>query len=425
MKMALSQNHLPAEVLEKGKKARAAALALANGNTNLKNTALIGMADALLANANAIIAANRKDVESGRANGMAESLVDRLSLNEKRIAEMSKGLREVAALPDPIGEIIEGWTRPNGLQIQKVRVPLGAVGIIYEARPNVTAEAAGLCLKSGNAVILRGGKEALHSNRAIVAVMASAAEKSGVPNGAIQLIENLDREVATGMMRANGLIDVLIPRGGAGLIQSVIQNATVPVIETGVGNCHLYLDATADKKMATEICINAKVQRPSVCNAIETLLVHEALGEKYLVELLTELERRNVEIRGCERTVKAFPQAKPATASDWEEEFLRLVLAVRVVNSLDEALAHIHRYSSKHSEAIVTRDFVAAERFTRELDAAAVYVNASTRFTDGFEFGFGAEIGISTQKLHARGPMGLRELTSIKYIIRGEGQIRT
>lgn len=305
-----------------------------------------------------------------------------------------------------------------------MRVPLGVVGIIYEARPNVTADAAGLCLKSGNAVILRGGKEALNSNRAIVEVMAVAAETGGIAAGALQLIENPDREVAAGMMRANGLIDVLIPRGGAGLIQSVIQNATVPVIETGVGNCHLYLDATADRAMATAICINAKVQRPSVCNAIETLLVHEALGETYLGELLAELDRRGVEIRGCEQTVSVFPKAKPATESDWEEEFLRLVLAVRVVKSIDEALAHIRRYSSKHSEAIVTRDLVAAERFTREIDAAAVYVNASTRFTDGFEFGFGAEIGISTQKLHARGPMGLRELTSIKYVVHGEGHIR-
>jgi len=415
---------LPSEVLEKGRQARTAAVALANCTAHIKNAALVLMAEALVANTNAIITANKKDIETGRANGMPEPLVDRLSLNEQRIADMAKGLREVAALPDPIGEIIEGWTRPNGLRIQKVRVPLGVVGIIYEARPNVTADAAGLCLKSGNAVILRGGKEALNSNRAIVAVMAAAAEKTGIPGGAIQLIENPSREVAAGMMRANGLIDVLIPRGGAGLIQSVIQNATVPVIETGVGNCHLYLDATADGKMATAICLNAKVQRPSVCNAIETLLVHEALGENYLVELLTELDHCGVEIRGCERTVKAFPKAKPATESDWEEEFLRLVLAVRVVNSLDDALAHIHRYSSQHSEAIVTRDPVAAERFTREIDAAAVYVNASTRFTDGFEFGFGAEIGISTQKLHARGPMGLRELTSIKYVIRGEGQVR-
>ncbi len=422
--MTILQNDLPPEVFEKGKKARAAAMILANCNTNIKNTALLAMADALVANASEIIAANKRDVETGRANGMAESLIDRLSLNENRVAEMAKGLREVATLPDPIGEVIEGWTRPNGLRIQKVRVPLGVVGIIYEARPNVTADAAGLCLKSGNAVILRGGKEALHSNRAIVAVMARATEKSGVPSGAIQLIENPDREVATAMMRANGLIDVLIPRGGAGLIQSVMQNATVPMIETGVGNCHLYLDATADKKMAADICINAKTQRPSVCNAIETLLVHETWSKIYLAELLDALDRCGVEIRGCERTVKVFPKARLATESDWAEEFLRLVLAVRVVNDLDEALAHIHRYSSKHSEAIVTADLVATERFTRELDAAAVYVNASTRFTDGFEFGFGAEIGISTQKLHARGPMGLRELTSIKYVIHGEGQVR-
>ncbi|MCG3119785.1 MAG: Gamma-glutamyl phosphate reductase [bacterium] len=423
--MALWQNDLSPEVLEKGKKARLAALALANCKTTDKNTALLAMAAALRANTDEIISANKKDVAAGLANSMPNALVDRLSITEKRIVEMANGLHEVAALPDPIGEVLEGWTRPNGLRIQKVRVPLGVVGIIYEARPNVTADAAGLCLKSGNAVILRGGKEALNSNRAIVDVMMTAAEKCGAPAGAVQLIENPDREVATAMMRANGLIDVLIPRGGAGLIQSVLQNATVPVIETGVGNCHLYLDATADKKMATAICINAKVQRPSVCNAIETLLVHEALGESYLVELLAELNRLGVEIRGCERTVAAFSKAQLATEADWEEEFLRLVLAVRVVNSLDETLAHIQRYSSKHSEAIVTQDLMAAERFTRELDAAAVYVNASTRFTDGYEFGFGAEIGISTQKLHARGPMGLRELTSSKYIIRGEGQIRS
>jgi glutamate-5-semialdehyde dehydrogenase len=423
--MTISKHaELPLEIVEKGQKARKAATALATCNTRVKNAALLAMAEALVANAGEIVAANKQDVENGVANGMAASLVDRLSLNEKRIADMANGLQQVAGLLDPIGEVIEGWTRPNGLRIQKVRVPLGVVGIIYEARPNVTADAAGLCLKSGNAVILRGGKEALNSNRAIVEAMSEAAEKSGIPADAVQLIENPDRAVAAGMMRANGLIDVLIPRGGAGLIQSVIQNATVPVIETGVGNCHLYLDARADTKMATEICINAKVQRPSVCNAIETLLVHEALGEKYLVELLTELDRHGVEIRGCERTVKAFPKAKPATESDWEEEFLRLVLAVRVVKNSDEALAHIHRYSSKHSEAIVTRDLEAANRFTHEIDAAAVYVNASTRFTDGFEFGFGAEIGISTQKLHARGPMGLRELTSIKYVVWGEGQVR-
>ena len=422
--MSSVNSDLPPEILEKGKLARAAALQLAQANTHQKNTALLAMGDALLNKADKIIAANAMDVKTGLSNGLSPSLVDRLALNEKRIADMANGLKEVAGLPDPIGEVIAGWTRPNGLRIQKVRVPLGVVGIIYEARPNVTADAAGLCLKSGNAVILRGGKEALESNRAIVKVMSEASTTNGMAPGMIQLIESTDRDVAAGMMRANGLIDVLIPRGGAGLIQTVVKTATVPVIETGVGNCHLYLDASADKKMATAICINAKVQRPSVCNAIETLLIHEELGEDYLRELLGELDRRGVEIHGCERTVKAFPKSRPAMEADWEEEFLRLVLAVRVVKNLDEALAHIQRYSSRHSEAIITRDLEAAERFTHELDAAVVYVNASTRFTDGFEFGFGAEIGISTQKLHARGPMGLRELTSIKYVVHGEGQVR-
>ena len=419
-----ADSNLPVEILEKGRRAGQAATHLALCNADQKNTALVAMAEALMENAASIIAANENDVKTGLASGMAESLVDRLSLNEKRIAGMAEGLRQVAALPDPIGEIVAGWTRPNGLQIQKVRVPLGVVGIIYEARPNVTADAVGLCLKSGNAVILRGGKEATQSNQAIVRVLSAAAERSGIPPAAIQLIENPDREIARGMMRATGLIDVLIPRGGAGLIRSVVENSTVPVIETGVGNCHLYLDASADTEMATAICLNAKTQRPSVCNAIETLLVHEALGEDYLAGLLSALDQRGVEIRGCERTVKVFPKAKPASKTDWAEEFLRLVLAVRVVRSLDEALAHIRCYSSRHSEAIVTNDLNAAGRFTREIDAAAVYVNASTRYTDGFEFGFGAEIGISTQKLHARGPMGLRELTSTKYVIHGEGQVR-
>jgi glutamate-5-semialdehyde dehydrogenase len=421
---ALQTAALPPEVLEKGKQARAAALALAQCHAAQKKSALEAMAEALIRGTAQILAANQKDLEAGRARGMASTHIDRLALNEKRIFAMSEGLREVAALPDPIGEIIEGWTRPNGLRIQKVRVPLGVIGIIYEARPNVTADAAGLCLKSGNAVILRGGGEALYSNLAIVEILATAAEAYALPRAAIQLIANTDREVATGMMRANGLIDVLIPRGGAGLIRSVVQNATVPVIETGVGNCHLYIDASAEREMAFGVCVNAKVQRPSVCNAIETLLVHEAWARQNLKELLGRLEQHGVEIRGCERTVSIFPGASAATESDWEEEFLRLVLAVRVVTNFGEALAHIQRYSSRHSEAIVTQDPTAAERFTREVDAAAVYVNASTRFTDGFEFGFGAEIGISTQKLHARGPMGLRELTSIKYVVHGEGQVR-
>ncbi len=422
--LELKFDTLPPEVLEKGKQARAAALMLAQCKATQKNAALEAMANALINYAEQIFGANRKDVEIALAHGMTSALVDRLTLNEKRILAMAEGLREVAALPDPIGEVVEGWTRPNGLRIQKVRVPLGVIGIIYEARPNVTADAAGLCLKSGNAVILRGGKEALHSNRALVEILSKAAATCNLPASVIQLIENLEREVATGMMRANGLIDVLIPRGGAGLIQSVLQNATIPVIETGVGNCHLYIDASAEREMANAICVNAKVQRPSVCNAIETLLVHEAWANQNLIALMNVLDEHNVEIRGCERTVAIFSKAKPATESDWEEEFLRLVLAVRVVKNLAEALAHIQRYSSKHSEAIVTCDLTAAERFTREIDAAAVYVNASTRFTDGFEFGFGAEIGISTQKLHVRGPMGLRALTSIKYIVHGEGHVR-
>lgn len=417
-------NELPPEILHKGKQACAAARVLAQCRTAQKNAALEAMAAALVHHAGQILAANQQDVDSGRASGMPAALIDRLLLNEKRIAAMAEGLRAVAALPDPIGEVGEGWTRPNGLRMQKVRVPLGVIGIIYEARPNVTADAAGLCLKSGNAVILRGGREALRSNRAIVEVLSRAAENANLPAGTMQLIENTDRETATAMMRAHGLIDVLIPRGGAGLIRSVVQNATVPVIETGAGNCHLYIDASAEREMAIDICVNAKVQRPSVCNAIETLLVHEAWPRQNLVALLQTLAERGVEIRGCARTVAIFPNAKPAAESDWEEEFLRLVLAVRLVKDLDEALAHIQRYSTKHSEAIVTRDLAAAGRFTREVDAAAVYVNASTRFTDGFEFGFGAEIGISTQKLHARGPMGLRELTSIKYIVHGDGHVR-
>ena len=330
---------LPQEVSEKGKRARAAALVLARCETIRKNLALEAMAKALVQNANQIFAANRKDAEMALASGMSSTLVDRLMLDENRITAMAEGLREVAALSDPIGEIVEGWTRPNGLRIQKVRVPLGVIGIIYEARPNVTADAAGLCLKSGNAVILRGGKEALHSNLAIVEILATAAGGCNLPPGVIQLIENTDREVASGMMRANGLIDVLIPRGGAGLIQSVVQNATVPVIETGVGNCHLYIDASAEREMAIDICVNAKVQRPSVCNAIETLLVHEAWARQGFQELLNKLDQHGVEIRGCPRTIAVFPKAKPATDLDWEEEFLRLVLAVRVVKLLSHAIS--------------------------------------------------------------------------------------
>jgi glutamate-5-semialdehyde dehydrogenase len=355
---------------------------------------------------------------------LSEALIDRLLLSEKRIAGMSAGLRDVAALADPVGEVIEGWKRPNGLEILKVRVPLGVVGMIYESRPNVTVDAAGLCIKAGNAVILRGGSEALQSNVALVRVIAEAAYAAGVPAGAIQLIETIERAAAQQLMRLNQYVDVLIPRGGEGLIRAVVDNATVPVIETGVGNCHVYVDESADLDMAERIVINAKCQRPGVCNACETLLVHEAVAEVFLSRVGPLLAEQGVEIRGCPVTRGILPDAAEATEDDWRAEYLDLILAVRVIAGFDEALTHIARYGTRHSEAIVTRDYDKARRFCDLVDAAAVYVNASTRFTDGGEFGLGAEIGISTQKLHARGPMGLRELTTYKYVIHGTGQIR-
>jgi glutamate-5-semialdehyde dehydrogenase len=348
-----------------------------------------------------------------------------LTLNEKRIASMAEGIRQVAALPDPVGEIVEGWKRPNGLEILKVRVPLGVVAIIYESRPNVTADAAALCLKSGNAVILRGGSEAFRSNQAITASLVRAMEGAGLPAECVQMVQTTDREAATHLMRLNGLVDCIIPRGGAGLIQTVMQTATVPVIETGVGNCHTYIHEDADLQMASEVAFNAKVQRPSVCNAMETLLVHSAVAAEFLPAFAERLKAAGVEIRGCERTRQLVPWALEATEEDWYTEYLALILAVKVVDSLDEAIAHINHYGSRHSEAIITRSLDAARRFAREVDAACVYVNASTRFTDGFEFGFGAEVGISTQKLHARGPMGLRELTTTKFVVYGDGQVRT
>jgi glutamate-5-semialdehyde dehydrogenase len=377
-----------------------------------------------LSNQQAILDANAKDVEAGRERGLSDALIDRLSLNQKRIEAMAEGLRQVAALPDPVGSIVSGWTRPNGLVVQKVRVPLGVVGCIYEARPNVTVDVVGLCLKSGNATVLRGGSEAINSNLALVDVLRKAAAESGVPEDAIQLICSTDRAEAQAMMRLNGIIDVLVPRGGAGLIRTVIETATVPVIETGVGNCHTYVDASADLRMAEEIAFNAKVQRCSVCNAMETLLVHRDVAEKFLPSMAERYRKAGVELRGCPRTRQIVPWAKEATEEDWYTEYLALILAVRVVDSLEDAIAHINKYGSKHSEAIVTSDYFAAKRFTEQVDAAAVYVNASTRFTDGFEFGMGAEVGISTQKLHARGPMGLEALTSTKFVVWGEGQIR-
>ncbi|GAF26289.1 gamma-glutamyl phosphate reductase [Moorella thermoacetica Y72] len=412
------------EVQTKGQRAREAARILAGLGTSKKNEALLAMARALEEEQEAILAANARDMVAGKEKGLSRALLDRLLLNEKRIRDMAAGLRELAALPDPVGEVTSMWTRPNGLQIGRVRVPLGVIGIIYEARPNVTVDAAGLCLKTGNAVILRGGSEAFYSNQALTSVISRAATAAGAPEGAIQLIETTDREAVNILLRANDYLDVLIPRGGAGLIRTVVENATVPVIETGVGNCHVYVDAEADLDMAQRIVINAKTQRPGVCNAMETLLVHEKVADSFLPSLAAALKEKGVTIRGCERTRAIIPWAEVATETDWATEYLDLILAIRVVDSLESALEHIHRYGTKHSEAIVTTNYQTAREFLARVDAAAVYVNASTRFTDGYEFGFGAEIGISTQKLHARGPMGPEQLTTFKYIIFGSGQIR-
>ena len=422
MQVATEMNEM---IREMALRAREAARGLATASTKDKDAALHAMAEALLSRQDEIIEANGRDLAAARESGLSGALIDRLTLNPKRIADAAEGLRQVAALPDPVGRVSRGWRLPNGLDIKKVSVPMGVIGIIFESRPNVTVDAAGLCLKSGNAVILRGGKEAIHSNTTLTRVIADAAGESGIPAGAIQLVETTDRAAATAMMEASGLIDCLIPRGGAGLIQSVVQNAKVPVIETGVGNCHTYVDASADLQMASDVAFNAKVQRCGVCNAMETLLVHTDIADRLLPSLCQRLSDAGVEIRGCERTRALFPQAVPAMEEDWFTEYLAMILAVRVVDSLDEAIRHINHYGSKHSEAIITMDFEAARRFENEIDAAAVYVNASTRFTDGFQYGLGAEIGISTQKLHARGPMGLEELTTYKYVVYGNGQIRS
>ena len=407
-----------------GAAAKQAARVLMNAGAQ-KDAALLAIAGALRDNAPAIIAANRLDLENGKAAGLSASLLDRLALDEGRIDGMAQGVEQVAAMPDPVGRILEGRTLKNGLQIEKITVPMGVIGIIYEARPNVTSDAAALCLKAGSAVILRGGKEAIHSNTAIMNVMRDAIESAGLPRDCAALVTDTSRQSATELMQLTGYLDVLIPRGGAGLIKSVVENAKVPVIETGVGNCHVYVDESADINMAAEIIYNAKTSRPSVCNAIETILVHRAIAEKALPVIKARLDEKQVELRGCARTRAILGDCVvPATENDYAVEFLDYILAVKVVDSLDDALDHLARYSTGHSECIVTRDYAAANRFTAGVDAAAVYVNASTRFTDGGEFGLGAEIGISTQKLHARGPMGLNELTSAKYIIRGEGQVR-
>ena len=407
-----------------GAAAKDAAFALANASTAQKDAALAAIAAALEARAAEILSANREDVEAARAGGMSPSMLDRLSLSEARVKGMAEGVRDVAKLPDPVGRVLSGSTLACGLAMEKIAVPLGVIGIIFEARPNVTSDAAALCLKSGNACILRGGKEAIRSNTAIAKVMRGALKEAGLDENCVCLIEDTDRATATAMMRLNRYIDCLIPRGGAGLIRSVVENATVPVIETGVGNCHAYVEKTADIAMASEIVFNAKTSRPSVCNALETLLVDEAIAETALPVIAARLKEKNVELRGCPRTCAILPEAVPACENDYEVEFLDYILAVKVVSGMDEAIAHIRRYSSHHSECIVTRDLAAARRFTREVDSAAVYVNASTRFTDGGVFGLGAEIGISTQKLHARGPMGLEALVSYKYVLYGDGQVR-
>ena len=408
---------------EMGAAAKQAARVLAVAG-NQKDNALDAIAAALETHTEEILAANREDLAAAEANGMSRSLLDRLALNEKRVQGMADGVRQVKAQPDPIGQVLEGGVRPNGLRIEKVAVPLGVIGIIYEARPNVTADAAALCLKAGNAVILRGGKEAFRSNQAIAEVMRDAVESAGLPRDSIQLVQDTSRASSVEMMGLTGYLDVLIPRGGAGLIRAVVENSHVPVIETGVGNCHVYVDAAADVQMAVDIIFNAKTSRPSVCNAIETVLVHKDAAQQVLPAMKAKLDEKQVEIRGCEKTREILPGCVPACEEDWATEFLDYTLAVKVVDSLEDAMAHIARYSSGHSECIVTEDYRSAERFLSEVDAAAVYVNASTRFTDGGEFGLGAEIGISTQKLHARGPMGIRQLTSQKFVIRGSGQIR-
>lgn len=409
-------------VFNAAKSAKNASWALAKLDTRQKNAILHAMGDGILAAQDEIIRQNRVDVENARNAGRTPAMLDRLSLNESRVAGMAQAFYDVEKLPDPIGEAVAGFKRPNGLMITKRRVPLGVIGIIYEARPNVTADAMALCLKTSNTVVLRGGSEAIHSNKAIVRAAVEAGVKAGLPEGGAVLLEDTSREAAAYMMGLNGLIDVLIPRGGAGLIQSVVKNATIPVIETGTGNCHIYMDKTGEIDMGVAIIVNAKTSRPSVCNAAETLLVHREIADEFLPAAFAALKAKNVELRGCETAQKYG--ADPAADEDYYTEFLDYILAVKVVDSVEDAIAHINKYGTRHSEAIVTRDYGSARKFQDEVDAAAVYVNASTRWTDGFEFGFGAEIGISTQKLHARGPMGLAELTTIKYVIDGNGQVR-
>lgn len=409
---------------EMGMQAVNAKYALQKLTATEKNKALLHASEALLSHTEEILSANEKDIKAGKEKGMHEGLLDRLALTETRIAAMAEGLRQIAALEDPIGEIMDTFIPPNGLKISKVRVPLGVIGIIYESRPNVTADAFGLCFKAGNAVILKGGSDALLSNKAITVVLRNALQESGICADALQLIDSGDREITKAFMKMKEYVDVLIPRGGAGLIRSVVENSTIPVIETGTGNCHIYVDREADLNMAAGIIINAKTQRIGVCNACESLVIHKDIKDAFLPVLAEGLRAHHVEMRGDEAVREVLSDCLPATEEDYASEYLDYIISMKTVADVDEAIAHINKYNTKHSEAIITKNELTAEKFLKEIDAACVYVNASTRFTDGFEFGFGAEIGISTQKLHARGPMGLKELTSYKYQIHGNGQIR-
>ena len=412
------------ELIIKGKKAKEASYTLSFASTNEKNHGVFKRSDSLIQRCDALLEENKKDIEKAIEKGTSNAMLDRLKLDEERVKSIANAVADVIKLDDPIGEVTSMFKRPNGLRIGVQRVPLGVVGIIYEARPNVTADAAALCLKTGNAVILRGGSEAINSNLKIVDIISDALKEAGLPEGSVQILEDTSRETATDFMRLNDYLDVLIPRGGAGLIKAVVNNATVPVIETGVGNCHIYIDDEADINMGVDIIVNAKTSRPAVCNAAEKLLVNEKIAEEFLPVAIKALKEKGVEIRGCEKTKVIVNDINLATEEDWGKEYLDYILGVKIVKDLDEAISHINKYGTKHSESIVTKNYFNSEKFLQRVDAAAVYVNASTRFTDGGEFGFGAEIGISTQKLHARGPMGLKELTTNKYIIYGNGQVR-
>ena len=409
---------------EKGKKAREGARRLATLSTAVKNRALLEMADAIEREAERLKRENRKDIETGEAGSLSSALIDRLTLNDKRISEMAQGLREVAALPDPVGEVTRMWKRPNGMQVGKIRVPIGVIGIIYESRPNVTADSAGLCIKSGNGVFLRGGSEAINSNKAIAEILIDAGSKAGLPEGAITMVDIVDREAVMAMLRLDNYIDLIIPRGGEELIRTVSANSTIPVIKHYKGICHTYVDEDADVSMARDICFNAKVQRPGTCNAMETMLVHKGIADRVLPPLIEKYRKAGVELRGCSRTHLLDSTIRLAADEDWDTEYLALILNIKIVDDMDEALRHIEAHGSQHSEAIVTNNHKRAMQFLSEVDAAAVFVNASTRLHDGGQFGLGAEIGISTTRIHARGPMGLEELTSLKFIVLGDGQLR-